>query len=181
VKKTVSNKTDESKIPLVGADRVILNRVSFHLFGETEKKFSEQQWEEEVETEFKGACAYCGEEKPPFEKEHIIPINKNGLGLRHNGNIVPACKDCNIEKRKYDRNEDGEGYIRFCIECRKKGALARIRRHMRIKGYRPVIKDKITRKRIKKLIETANKKMALICEEYAKRIARIIIKKEMKK
>ena len=177
--KTASKKTNESKVPLVCADRVILNRVSYHLFGETEKKFSEQQWNEEVETEFKGACAYCGEKKPPFEKEHIIPINKNGLGLRHNGNIIPACKDCNTEKRKYDRNEDGEGYIRFCIECRKKGALTRIRHHMKIKGYKPATEDKTTRKRIKKLIEKANEEMTCTCEKYAKRIARII-RKEMK-
>ena len=50
--------------------------------------------------EFEGACCYCGiqiDEKSMTD-DHVVPINKQFLGLHCWGNIVPACKDCNNEK-----------------------------------------------------------------------------------
>jgi hypothetical protein len=50
--------------------------------------------------EFGGCCCYCGctiSEKSMTD-DHVVPINKQYLGLHCWGNIVPACKDCNNEK-----------------------------------------------------------------------------------
>jgi hypothetical protein len=180
VKKAVSKMTDETSIPLGGMDRTILNRVSvfIHRSGKIADseigKFPEKQWKEAVASFFKGRCAYCGKQNPPFEKEHIIPINKNGLGLRHVGNFVPACKDCNTKKRAYDRNEDGEGYIRFCKAYGYNDALTEIQRYMKKNGYKPFTADKAKREQIKRLINKAHKEMGLIRDEYAKKIARLL-------
>jgi hypothetical protein len=45
-----------------------------------------------------GACIYCGEEKTPLTKEHVIPDNLNG-------NITlpqASCLDCQIEIGRYE-------------------------------------------------------------------------------
>jgi 5-methylcytosine-specific restriction endonuclease McrA len=40
-------------------------------------------------------CAYCNEGKP-LQREHIIPISRGG---QHSiGNLLPACKSCNLSK-----------------------------------------------------------------------------------
>ena len=44
-------------------------------------------------------CAYCGcdfNENTLPEKDHIIPISKNGHNIKEN--IVPACRSCNAKK-----------------------------------------------------------------------------------
>ena len=41
-------------------------------------------------------CFYCGEAKP-LTMDHIIPIARGG---RHSiGNLIPACRNCNAQKR----------------------------------------------------------------------------------
>ena len=42
-----------------------------------------------------GKCAYCGE-RPAEHKDHIIPISKGGTDAI--GNILPACRECNLSK-----------------------------------------------------------------------------------
>jgi hypothetical protein len=45
---------------------------------------------------FGGCCAYCGTPPPPkLVEEHLVPINRESVGLHAWGNIVPACKPCN--------------------------------------------------------------------------------------
>lgn len=43
---------------------------------------------------FGGLCAYCGA-APGDVEEHLVPINRESVGLHSWGNIVPACKPCN--------------------------------------------------------------------------------------
>jgi 5-methylcytosine-specific restriction enzyme A len=47
----------------------------------------------------KGACHYCQRRVPPGEltMDHIVPLIRGGKSAR--GNTVPACKDCNNQKR----------------------------------------------------------------------------------
>jgi 5-methylcytosine-specific restriction enzyme A len=46
-----------------------------------------------------GKCHYCGETFPPksLTMDHIVPIARGGRSTK--GNVVPACKPCNAEKR----------------------------------------------------------------------------------
>jgi len=48
----------------------------------------------------KGICHYCGKAVPPTEltMDHIVPIARGGRSTK--GNVVPACKTCNTEKRQ---------------------------------------------------------------------------------
>ena len=52
---------------------------------------------------FGGCCAYCGAPPPPkLVEEHLVPINREAVGLHAWGNIVPACKTCNDIKAGAD-------------------------------------------------------------------------------
>ena len=46
-----------------------------------------------------GVCAYCGQKFPPKEltMDHVVPVARGGRSTR--GNVVPACKPCNTEKK----------------------------------------------------------------------------------
>lgn len=47
----------------------------------------------------KGVCHYCGKEVAPknLTLDHIVPLARGGRSTK--GNCVPACKDCNNQKR----------------------------------------------------------------------------------
>lgn len=45
---------------------------------------------------YNGRCAYCGSDTE-IQQEHVIPISRGGGTTM--GNIVPACKKCNMSKR----------------------------------------------------------------------------------
>ena len=46
-----------------------------------------------------GVCAYCEQKFTPGEltMDHVVPIARGGRSTR--GNVVPACKRCNNEKK----------------------------------------------------------------------------------
>lgn len=48
----------------------------------------------------KGRCHWCNRAIPPDEltMDHIIPIARGGKSTR--GNVVPACKTCNNQKKQ---------------------------------------------------------------------------------
>lgn len=49
---------------------------------------------------FGGQCAYCGANPPPvLVAEHLVPMNRESVGLHAWGNIVPSCKGCNDIKK----------------------------------------------------------------------------------
>ncbi len=47
----------------------------------------------------KGLCHYCGKSVPPKELtlDHVVPVARGGRSTR--GNCVPACKECNNQKK----------------------------------------------------------------------------------
>ncbi len=47
----------------------------------------------------RGICHYCGREFPPsnLTLDHIVPLIRGGKTKR--GNVVPACKECNNQKK----------------------------------------------------------------------------------
>jgi len=46
-----------------------------------------------------GICYYCGKRFPPREltMDHLVPLIRGGRSTK--GNLVPACKPCNVKKR----------------------------------------------------------------------------------
>jgi 5-methylcytosine-specific restriction endonuclease McrA len=48
----------------------------------------------------KGQCHYCGRAFIPAEltMDHIVPIARGGRSTK--GNLVPACKSCNTQKKQ---------------------------------------------------------------------------------
>lgn len=46
-----------------------------------------------------GACYYCGRKVSPrsLTMDHIVPIIRGGKSTK--GNVVPACKECNNQKK----------------------------------------------------------------------------------
>ncbi len=48
----------------------------------------------------KGRCYYCGRSTPAREltMDHIVPIARGGKSTR--ANVVPACKECNSNKKQ---------------------------------------------------------------------------------
>ncbi|MDM8552993.1 HNH endonuclease [Desulfobacterales bacterium HSG2] len=47
----------------------------------------------------KGVCHYCGRPAPPkkLTMDHIVPMSRGGRSTK--GNVVPACKECNTNKK----------------------------------------------------------------------------------
>jgi 5-methylcytosine-specific restriction endonuclease McrA len=47
----------------------------------------------------RGKCHYCGQSVPPKELtlDHIVPLARGGRSTK--GNCVPACKQCNNQKK----------------------------------------------------------------------------------
>jgi 5-methylcytosine-specific restriction enzyme A len=60
----------------------------------------------------KGICHYCGRSVGPREltMDHIVPLTRGGKSTK--GNLVPACKDCNNNK-KYLLPIEWEEYLEF--------------------------------------------------------------------
>lgn len=48
----------------------------------------------------KGLCHYCGTATAPREltMDHIVPLARGGRSTK--GNLVPACKNCNTQKKQ---------------------------------------------------------------------------------
>ncbi len=57
-----------------------------------------QWWKNQLSA---GACHYCGKTFGPKELtlDHIVPVARGGKSTR--GNVVPACKTCNTDKKYY--------------------------------------------------------------------------------
>ena len=47
----------------------------------------------------KGVCHYCGKSVAPKDLtlDHVVPVARGGRSTK--GNCVPACKDCNNQKK----------------------------------------------------------------------------------
>lgn len=66
-----------------------------------------QWWKRKRST---GTCYYCGKQFKPVEltMDHLVPIVRGGKSVH--GNIVPACKECNNNK-KYLLPMEWEEYL----------------------------------------------------------------------
>ena len=55
----------------------------------------------DIKKYFGGRCCYCGSELQAGREaqDHLIPTNREYLGLHAWGNIVPACDSCNAKKQ----------------------------------------------------------------------------------
>jgi 5-methylcytosine-specific restriction protein A len=58
-----------------------------------------------------GLCYYCGRKFKPAEltMDHLIPVTRGGKSAQ--GNLVPACKNCN-NKKKYLLPTEWEEYLK---------------------------------------------------------------------
>ncbi len=58
-----------------------------------------------------GICYYCNRKFRPAEltMDHLVPIVRGGKSVQ--GNIVPACKECN-SKKKYLLPAEWEEYLK---------------------------------------------------------------------
>ena len=47
-------------------------------------------------------CCYCGVDidESTISQDHLIPMNKEHLGLHAWGNVVPCCRSCNNKKQQ---------------------------------------------------------------------------------
>jgi 5-methylcytosine-specific restriction protein A len=57
-----------------------------------------------------GTCYYCGGAFKPAEltMDHLVPVTRGGRSVQ--GNLVPACKECN-NKKKYLLPIEWEEYL----------------------------------------------------------------------
>jgi 5-methylcytosine-specific restriction endonuclease McrA len=62
------------------------------------RKLRESQWWKRRCA--KGICYYCGRKIPASQltMDHIVPIARGGKSSK--GNVVPACKSCNTQKKQ---------------------------------------------------------------------------------
>lgn len=53
---------------------------------------------------FGNRCCYCDADliDGALAQDHLIPMNKSGLGLHAWGNVVPSCQACNARKHGGD-------------------------------------------------------------------------------
>jgi 5-methylcytosine-specific restriction protein A len=71
-----------------------------------------QWWKRKRST---GLCYYCGQKFRPTEltMDHLVPITRGGKSVQ--GNLVPACKECN-NKKKYLLPMEWEEYLKSLKE-----------------------------------------------------------------
>lgn len=54
----------------------------------------------EIKKFFESRCCYCGTDiAEGGVQDHLVPLNRTGLGLHAWGNIVPSCGPCNSYKQ----------------------------------------------------------------------------------
>ena len=114
------SKSDVSNAAL----RIFLQRVGAyydHARGLEEYRSQRPQKQRLLEF-FKYGCCYCGSELnlESMCEDHLVPMNKDALGLHAWGNVVPACNACN----KKNISELGPSIcahpvvaIKICLPC----------------------------------------------------------------
>jgi 5-methylcytosine-specific restriction endonuclease McrA len=75
-----------------------------------------QWWKRKRST---GICNYCGRTFKPAEltMDHLVPLTRGGRSVQ--GNLVPACKECNNNK-KYLLPMEWEEYLKSLKDEEKK-------------------------------------------------------------
>lgn len=65
-----------------------------------------EQYRQAVREEFRNCCPYCDEPLSSSSNtilEHLDAMNQFRAGLHVPGNVLPACRPCNLEKRRDDQ------------------------------------------------------------------------------
>lgn len=114
-------------------------------------QFTAAQWDAVV-AEFDNSCAYCGA-GGPLVMDHVVPINRKALGEHHLGNLVPACRPCNVAKADQD-------YRAFLGPDSDK--LRVIEAHMTDYDYIPMTGDQ----RLQEIIQLAHQDVRHLAERY---------------
>lgn len=90
---------DDELPPELGSDWVTVDAPPEHIQRERERARELRKsgwWQRRIQS---GLCAYCGNKFPPREltMDHIVPVARGGRSSK--GNVAPACKSCNNEKK----------------------------------------------------------------------------------
>jgi hypothetical protein len=93
---------------------------------------------QEILSFFGGKCCYCGVDisLKDMNQDHLIPMNRQALGLHSWGNVVPSCGSCNSRKQ----HKGWELYLSVCssdepdLEASRKVKLLQFMDHY---GYEP--------------------------------------------
>jgi 5-methylcytosine-specific restriction endonuclease McrA len=96
----------ESFIPSVAEDELKRERAKA-------REIRKSQWWKRKRS--KGLCYFCGEKFPLKEltMDHIVPLIRGGKSTK--SNVVPACKECNNNK-KYMLPIEWEEYLKTLKE-----------------------------------------------------------------
>lgn len=81
------------------SDWVEINRNDHHVARERKKAIELKKTEWWKALKAAGVCHYCGRKVEPEDitMDHVVPVARGGASTK--GNIVPACSDCNRDKR----------------------------------------------------------------------------------
>ena len=84
---------------------------------------------------FKYECCFCGDsiDQKTLSQDHLIPMNKEHLGLHAWGNVVPCCGPCNSEKQHREWQE----FLKKKCTLDSDARIGRIRRFVSSKYYDP--------------------------------------------
>lgn len=85
--------------PELSSDWVLVDATPEHVARERERARALRKsgwWQRKTQS---GLCAYCGKKFAPKEltMDHIVPVARGGRSSK--GNVAPACKACNNEKK----------------------------------------------------------------------------------
>jgi hypothetical protein len=95
-KSDISNHTIRIFLQMVG--KFYDEKRGYKPFSKTKKNF------EQLLKSFNNECCFCNKSinEKTISLDHLIPTNKENLGLNAWGNIVPACASCNDKKHNKD-------------------------------------------------------------------------------
>ena len=87
---------------------------------------------------FDNQCCFCNEsiDDRSISLDHLIPTNKDSLGLNAWGNIVPSCSICNHKKH----SKNWEEYIASLTNLNsteKNDNIKRIKKYLKDRNYNP--------------------------------------------
>jgi hypothetical protein len=88
---------------------------------------------------FSGRCCYCDEPLQPGHEaqDHLIPTNREHLGLHSWGNVVPACDSCNAKKQ----GREWHAYLADCAGSDSSERYKRISSFIQYYDYSPDLAD----------------------------------------
>ena len=143
------NKNARYKGTAIGnASNTLVRNILSNLRNES---FTKKDWQETINY-FNNSCAYCGK-KTNLVMEHIVPINRKSLGEHRLGNIIPSCKQCNIEK-------SDKSFIDFLDKDIDK--IQKIQKYMSEKNYIPLTGNK----QIEMILEIAYNEVSTVSNRY---------------